>query len=194
MTTGSATLAPYFAGDFITMYDSLPEDDKFLKFYYPEEGTNVFVDSMCILKSSKNVDAAKEYINFMLSRDAAVYNSIYIGYASPNTLVANTATGEYDEEYFDEMGEEAIEILYGSNPTEINKNYSHSPTYRMYVGDIEEHVYSLWESLKTENAIELWVHITSAVIIVSLLAVCISRIIIKKRRSLFYRIRDKKTN
>ncbi len=188
MTTGSAVMAPYFAGDFISMYDSLPEDDKFLKFYYPEEGTNVFVDAMCILKTSKMKDAAMEYINFMLSRDAAVANALYIGYASPNILVANG--DEFDEEYFDEMGEDAIKILYNTNPSEINKKYPYEPYYHMFDDKTQEHVYSLWESLKTENAIELWVHVSSAVIVASLLAICITRVILKKRRSLFYRKRE----
>ena len=188
MTTGSAVMAPYFAGDFISMYDSLPEDDKFLKFYYPEEGTNVFVDAMCILKTSKMKDAAMEYINFMLSRDAAVANALYIGYASPNILVANG--DEFDEEYFDEMGEDAIQILYNTNPSEINKKYPYEPYYHMFDDKTQEHVYSLWESLKTENAIELWVHVSSAVIVASLLAICITRVILKKRRSLFYRKRE----
>ena len=185
MTTASATLAPYFAGDFITMYDSLPEDNKFLKFYYPEEGTNVFVDAMCILKTSKNKEAAMEYINFMLDRDAAVANALYIGYASPNDIV------RYDEEYLEEMGEDAISILYNSDPAEINANYSYDPYYHKFKDGIQEHAYSLWEGLKTENAIELWVHISSIVIITSLLTVCIYSIYIKKKRSKFYRERDK---
>jgi len=185
MTTASATLAPYFAGDFITMYDSLPEDDKFLKFYYPEEGTNVFIDAMCILKTSKMVDAAKEYINFMLDRDAAVANALYIGYASPNDIV------RYDEEYLDEMGEDAIEILYGADPAVVNEKYSYDPYYHKLDTETQENFYSLWESLKTENAIELWVHISSITIVSVLLLACTSSIVIKKRRSKFYRERDK---
>ncbi len=185
MTTASATLAPYFAGDFITMYDSLPEDDKFLKFYYPEEGTNVFIDAMCILKTSKMVDAAKEYINFMLDRDAAVANAVYIGYASPNNVV------RYDEEYLDEMGEDAIEILYGADPEVINASYSFDPYYHKLDTETQESFYSLWESLKTENAIELWVHISSITIVVTLLFACTYSVVIKKRRSKFYRERDK---
>ena len=73
MTSASAAVAPYFAGDYITM----AADNEDLKFYYPEEGTNVFVDAMCIPKSSQNKDAAIEYINFMLSEDAAIANALY---------------------------------------------------------------------------------------------------------------------
>ncbi|MBQ7363571.1 MAG: spermidine/putrescine ABC transporter substrate-binding protein [Clostridia bacterium] len=185
MTTASATLAPYFAGDFITMYDSLPEDDKFLKFYYPDEGTNVFIDAMCILKTSKMQDAAKEYINFMLDRDAAVANALYIGYASPNEVV------RYDEEYLDEMGEDAIEILYGADPELINEKYSYDPYYHKLDTVTQENFYALWESLKTENAIEPWVHVSSITIVAVLLFACVSSTVIKKKRSKFYRERDK---
>ena len=190
MTTASAALAPYFAGDFITMYDSLPEDDKFLSFYYPKEGTNVFVDAMCILKNSDMADAAKEYINFMLDRDAAVANALYIGYASPNDTV------RYDEEYLDEMGEDAIAILYDADPDTINKDYGDEdgrfdPYYHKLDADTQEYFYSLWESLKTESAIEPWVHVSSCLIVCGLLIICIYSIYIKKKRSRFYRERDK---
>jgi spermidine/putrescine transport system substrate-binding protein len=42
MTSGSAAIAPYFAGDFITMLDQ----NENLSFYYPKEGVNVFIDAM----------------------------------------------------------------------------------------------------------------------------------------------------
>ena len=70
-----------------------------------------------------------------------------------------------DEEYLDEMGEDAISILYGADPDEINADYSYDPYYHMFNDETQEYVYSLWESLKTENAIEIWVHVSSAIIV-----------------------------
>ena len=67
------------------MYDT-NED---LRFFYPEEGTNIFVDSICIPKNAKNYEAALMYINFLLEPDIATANAEYIGYASPNTAVIN---------------------------------------------------------------------------------------------------------
>ena len=46
-------------------------------------------------------------------------------------------------------------------------------------------------NLKTENSTELWVHITSIVIVVSLLTYAGYNIYIKKKRSRDYRMRDK---
>lgn len=83
METGEAAIAPYYAGDFLTMYD-VNED---LAFFYPEEGTNIFIDSICIPKRVQNYEAAMLYINFLLEPDIALANAEYIGYASPNTAV-----------------------------------------------------------------------------------------------------------
>lgn len=83
METGEASIAPYYAGDYLTMVETNPD----LKFFYPEEGTNIFVDSVCILKNSKNYEAALMYINFLLEPQIATANAEYIGYASPNTAV-----------------------------------------------------------------------------------------------------------
>ena len=182
MTSASAAIAPYFAGDYITM----TADNEDLKFYYPEEGTNIFVDAMCIPKSSQNKDAAIEYINFMLSEDAAVANALYIGYASPNNIVVN------NEDYIGEMGEDAYEILYGSHDG-IAKSFYHSfSNEEIYGDDMQQYVNGLWEKLKTETAVEVWVHITSITIVVAIIAACSYSIYIKKKRSVFYRNRDKK--
>ena len=83
METGEAAIGPYYAGDFLTMQ----ENNEDLDFFYPEEGTNIFVDSMCIPASSKNYEAAMLYIDFLLEPDIALANAEYIGYASPHTAV-----------------------------------------------------------------------------------------------------------
>ncbi len=83
METGEAAIAPYYAGDYLTMHD-VNED---LAFYYPKEGTNIFVDAVCIPKNNANYKAAMLYINFLLEPEIALANAEYIGYASPNTAV-----------------------------------------------------------------------------------------------------------
>ena len=185
MTTASAAIAPYFAGDFVTM--SAQNED--LAFYYPKEGTNYFIDAMCIPKDSKMVDAAKEYINFMLSEEPAVANAIYIGYASPNKLVQESET------YREDMGEDALDILYGTTPDAINEEYLKlydTACYRsLSVIGMQDYVSSLWESLKTENSTELWVHVTCIVIVVGVLSLAIYNTYIRKKRSKDYRTRDK---
>lgn len=83
MENGEAAIAPYYAGDFITINANNPD----IAFVYPQEGVNIFVDSICIPKNAKNKAAAEAYINFLLDPDIAVENANYLGYATPNTAV-----------------------------------------------------------------------------------------------------------
>ena len=96
MENGSAAIAAYYAGDFLTMYENNPD----LDFFYPSEGTNLYVDAMCIPTTSRNPDVARAYIDFMLSVDPeygapAIANAEYTYYASPNKAVLENA--EYQE-------------------------------------------------------------------------------------------------
>ena len=193
MKGASAYIAPYFAGDFLTM--AVENED--LNFYYPKEGTNYFVDAMCIPKASKNPDVAHEYINYMISLEAATANALYIGYASPNKAVTESdyykemLSYNYDTDYVS-----AWDVLYGKTKDEANVNYTHeTPAYKDYYKDanvdIQAHVNTLWESLKTENSTELWVHITSIAIVVGVLSFTLYDQYIKKKRSKDYRLRDK---
>ena len=83
MEDGEAAIAPYYAGDFLLMQENNPD----LDFVYPKEGVNIFVDSICIPKSSKNYDAAMMYINFLLEPEIALEVAEYVMYASPHTGV-----------------------------------------------------------------------------------------------------------
>ena len=190
MTTGSAAISTYYVGDYITMADTEMAPD--LGFYYPVEGSNYFVDAMCIPKNAKEPELAKEYINFMLSKEAAVANATYIGYASPNSLVYE------DEEYADEMGEFAMELLYNKSPLEVNKRYIEicgkgpdAPCYESFNPEIQSRVNTLWENLKLEDSTELWVHISTFIIVGAVLTLAIYSVYVKKKRSRDYRMRDK---
>ena len=85
MESGEAAIGAYYAGDYFTMLDA-QADTVDLRFYYPDP-TNYYVDAMCIPKCCQNQELAEAFINFMLSRDAAVANAEYTYYASPYTNV-----------------------------------------------------------------------------------------------------------
>lgn len=85
MEAGNAAIAPYYAGDFLTMQEVNPD----LSFVYPKEGTNIFVDSVCVPSSCDNLEAAMMYIDFLLEPVVALANAELICYASPNTSVVN---------------------------------------------------------------------------------------------------------
>jgi len=76
---GEALLGPYYAGDFFSML----EDNPALRFVIPKEGTNKFVDAMCIPKGAANKENAEKYINFMTSTDAALANVEVTWYSTP---------------------------------------------------------------------------------------------------------------
>lgn len=83
MEGGEAAMAPYYAGDALTMIEDNPD----LAFVHPEEGVNFFVDSMCIPATSKNKEAAEMFINYMCETSVGYANCDYIGYSTPITAV-----------------------------------------------------------------------------------------------------------
>ncbi len=83
MEGGSAALAPYYVGDAAVMM----ENNEDLDYVIPEEGTNKFVDAICIPKGSQNKEAAEMYINFLCETEIALANCEYIGYSTPHTAV-----------------------------------------------------------------------------------------------------------
>ena len=69
-----------YSGDFPLMREENPD----LKFFNPEEGTNRWVDAMCIPTTCENKKEAEMFINFMLDPEIAKINTEYIGYSTPN--------------------------------------------------------------------------------------------------------------
>ncbi len=170
MKNGSAAIAPYYAGDFMTMYDA----NDLLGFYYPEEGTNVFVDAMCVPACSKNQTLAEHYINFMLEKEIAIANAEYIGYASPHTLVRQ------DEEYIAYMQdwhEDAMEILYAEHSAVKTEYYESLAPQTLALQN------SLWETLKIENAVEPWIYITAGSIVGALILLFLYRYFLARYRN-----------
>ncbi|MEI3361845.1 MAG: extracellular solute-binding protein [Oscillospiraceae bacterium] len=74
MEAGNAAVATYYAGDYLVMLEANPD----LKYVVPEEGSNWFVDAMCVLKTSQHKEEAEAWINFMASTDANLRNMDYI--------------------------------------------------------------------------------------------------------------------
>ncbi|MBQ9098825.1 MAG: spermidine/putrescine ABC transporter substrate-binding protein [Clostridia bacterium] len=168
MENGSAAIAPYYAGDFFTMYG----DNEDLAFFYPQEGTNVFVDAMCIPKSSQNPEIAERYIDFMLSEEAAVANAEYICYASPNKLVRENA--DYVAA-MEEIHPDAMEILYGTEELEL-QFYENLPAERLML------LNELWEDLKIESSINVAIIVMALVIVFACIAMGVLLYVQKRRR------------
>ena len=138
MESGEAAIAAYYAGDYFTMLDA-QADGVDLRFYYPER-TNYFIDAMCIPSCAQNKELAEIFINYMLSPEPAIANAEYICYASPNSAVYT------DEGYIDDMGENAMDILYPEidDFAALYNEYA----YRTLDSAMLDYVNSLWETLK----------------------------------------------
>ena len=167
MERGDAALAPYYAGDFLTMYDVNPD----LAFVYPKEGVNFFVDAMCIPKNAQNKEAAELYINFMLEEDIAVANANYICYASPHELVL-----ESDD--YDLKGDP---VLY---PTE--EDVPKTEMFENLDYETQNYMTMLWNELKIEGNSNMDAYIGLSVTAVLIVAYATYRFIKKKRREAMY--------
>ena len=107
MEGDNIAIATYYAGDYLSML----ENNENLAYVIPDEGSNWFVDAMCIMKDAKNVDEAHEWINFMASTDANLRNMDYIWYASPNEEALEMYPEWYEEQYGEPLDMDLYEIM-----------------------------------------------------------------------------------
>lgn len=189
MEGGSAAIAAYYAGDFLTMY----ENNDSLEFFYPEEGTNLYVDAMCIPKSSENKELAEKYINFMLMVDddfdegffeymesigedfysPAVANAEYTYYASPNQKVVD------DEGYRDSMNEikdDAYDKMYALDSVRATYYENLTPEKLALINE-------LWEELKSDIDVSPTIIIICVAIVASMIGFGTFFAIRKKHRN-----------
>ena len=82
MENEEAWIAPYYAGDYLTMVEENPD----LAFYRPTaQGYNMFIDAMCIPTCCQEKEAAEAFINFLCSPEVSSANMEFLGYSVPST-------------------------------------------------------------------------------------------------------------
>ena len=167
MEGGDAAIAAYYAGDCLTMIENNPD----LAFVYPKEGTNIFVDSICIPKDCKNKEAAELYINFLLREDVALANAEYLYYATPNKAVLENPEYSLRDE----------KILYPDKEDMPKTQYFHNlPQETLAL------MTSLWDNLKIEGSQDTGMYIG----LISFVTVCtaygIFHFVRKKKREKMY--------
>ena len=104
---GNAAIGAYYAGDYLTML----ENNEDLAFVVPEEGSNWFMDAMCVLKGALHFDEAMAWINFIASTEANLKNMDYLWYASPNQEALEQYPAYYEELYGEPLDPEIYEIM-----------------------------------------------------------------------------------
>ena len=138
MESGEAAIAPYYAGDYFMMLEAQSEEVD-LRCYVPER-TNYFIDAMCIPSCCQQKELAEAFINYMLEEEPAIANAEYICYGCPNSLVIE------NEDYAEEMGEDAMELLY-PDLDHFAQQYNEY-AYRNLSTEMLNVVNTLWEELK----------------------------------------------
>lgn len=165
MGGGEAALAPYYAGDALAMMADNPD----LDFVIPEEGTNYFVDAMCIPKGSKNKEAAEMFINYMCETSVGVANCDYIGYSTPITEVWDQLD---DDLKYSEIAYPSEEVL---AKTEV---------FTVLPDAINSAMSKAWSDMKSydENSNNWIIPLMLGLAIVATLVINVRRNIVKKRR------------
>ena len=143
MEGGNAAIATYYAGDYLSMRDNQAEGVD-LAFVIPEEGSNWFVDAMCILKDAPHKTEAEMWINFIASTDANLANMDYIWYASPNRVALEQYPAYYEELYGEELDPETYEIMAAS--AEVLERCE---VYENLPGETQQLYSRLWVELGT---------------------------------------------
>ncbi len=107
MEGGNAAIGAYYAGDYLTAVENNPD----LAFVIPEEGSNWFVDAMCVLKDAPHYNEAMAWINFIASTEANLRNMDFIWYASPNKEALEQYPAYYEALYEEELDQETYDII-----------------------------------------------------------------------------------
>lgn len=112
MMNGTKDIAVVYSGDATTILEENPD----MSFFMPNEGTNIWSDGMVIPANAPNPKLAHEFINYVLTYDASMGNSEYVGYASSNQEVLDELSQEgglfaENEAYLPRAGYEKDEVF-----------------------------------------------------------------------------------
>jgi spermidine/putrescine transport system substrate-binding protein len=140
MAGNEAALGPYYSGDALTILDDNPD----VGFIIPKEGTNLFVDAMCIPSCAKHKAAAETYINFLCQTNVALNNIKYIQYSSPQIQ----AEKKHKQYIFKKYGQIGLDLDYPDDLT-------NTETYTNLTEDTIMLMDRLWVDVKTDGKISL---------------------------------------
>lgn len=129
MESGSAYITPAYGGDALAMMEENPS----LDYVIPDEGSNMYVDAMCVVKGSQNKAAAEKYINFLCRQDIAEMNRAEVCYSTPHQQV------------YDALDEETKNELLAYPPDDV---LDKTQAYTNLSKETLDYYLSLWISVK----------------------------------------------
>ncbi len=133
MERGEAWIAPYYAGDYLTMV----EENEDLSFFAPDQGFNLFVDALCIPSSCQHKKEAEMFIDFVSRPDINGQNLEYLGYSTPFSAA---------KEYMDE------EVAGNEISYPDQELLSHGEAFAALSDQGNQLMNELWLSVKTDDS------------------------------------------
>lgn len=134
MISGTCAIAVDYSG---AAAAAISENED-LNYVVPKEGSNVWVDNLCVLESSKHKEAAMEFINYLCEPEVAKANSKYIGYTTPNEKAKELMAQD----------EETADLL--NNPAYVMKDeYYDRCEYYKYLGESLKIYNDVWTKVLT---------------------------------------------
>lgn len=156
MIQGSYAFTVAYSGDALYMQNQNAElngGKSVLEYVIPKEGSNFWIDAMCIPKTSKNTEGAMKFIDFMCSTEIAYDNVSYIEYSTPHT------------EALEKLGDEYKNNTIYNPSADVLKNCT---SFSYLEPEVQEEYNKAWESvrLQSNNSSSLWIIIVIAAVIV----------------------------
>jgi spermidine/putrescine transport system substrate-binding protein len=88
MISGEAAMALVYSGDAVRIMSDPGKGSQF-GYCIPKEGSNIWMDNLCIVKGSKHIAEAEAFINFLCQPDICERNAEAIGYTPPEKAAYN---------------------------------------------------------------------------------------------------------
>ena len=80
MENNEAAISVAYSGDIIKMM----KNNKNLRYCFPKEGTNIFIDTICIPRNARNYKNSLKFIDYLCKPEIALANAEFLSYSTPN--------------------------------------------------------------------------------------------------------------
>lgn len=130
MIAGNKALAVVYSGDAAYIL----EENENMRYFAPQEGTNIWIDSMVVPQDAANPELANAWIQFMMSADAAKRNTLEVGYTTVRS----------------DVYEDMLENDYNGNEAyAVRMNHPHDEVFEY--NEVVKHTMSdLWLKVKAQ--------------------------------------------
>jgi len=171
MENEEAWIAPYYAGDYLTMSG----ENEDLAFYLPaHQGFNLFVDAMCIPTCCENKEAAETFINFLCDPEIAGGNMDWICYSTP--LRDESGVKDYMEL------DEDMEAINYPEDSFLDKGTSYLPMPRETTRYVDGLFMRVRNGISLEGEAGFAVLIGAAVLVLALAAAGVTFLLVKRKK------------